>query len=54
MLRVEVTDDGVAGAVCGSGPRRLEDRVAVVRGGFQVGSLPDGGTQVIAEISSDG
>jgi len=53
---VAVTDDGVAGtgAVRGSGVRGLEDRVAVVRGGLQVGSLPDGGTQMIAEISCDG
>jgi len=55
-LRVEVTDDRVAGAgaVRGSGPRGLEGRVAAVRGGFQVDDLPDGGTQMIAEISCDG
>ena len=51
-----VTDDGVGGtgAGRGSGLRGLEDRVAVVRGRFQVGSLPDGGTQMIVEISCDG
>ena len=56
MLRVEVTDDGVGGtgAVRGSGLRGLEDRVAVVRGRFQVGSLPDGGTHVVAEVRCDG
>lgn len=56
MLRVEVTGVGVggAGAVRGSGLRRLEDRVAVVRGRFQVRNLPDGGTHVVAEVSFDG
>jgi len=36
------------------GLRGLGGRVAVVRGRFQVGSLPDGGTQMIVEISCDG
>ena len=56
MLRVAVTDDGVAGAgaVRGSGLRGLEGRVAAVRGGFQLDDLPDCGTQMIAEISCDG
>jgi len=43
-----------AGAVPGSGLQGLEDRVAAVRVGFQVGDLPDGWTQMMAEISCDG
>jgi signal transduction histidine kinase len=51
-LRVEVTDDGIGGANAsrGSGLRGLEDRVAAVRGSFQVKNLPGGGTRVLAEI----
>jgi signal transduction histidine kinase len=54
-LRVEVTDDGMGGADagCGSGLRGLEDRVAAVRGSFQVKNLPGGGTRVLAEIPCD-
>jgi len=56
MLRVAVTGDGVGGAGVGRGPGLggLEDRVAVVRGGFQVDDLPDGGTHVVAEVRCDG
>jgi len=56
MLRVAVTDDGVAGAGAGrgSGLGGLEDRVVVVRVGFQVDDLPDGGTRMIAEVCCDG
>jgi len=56
MLRVAVTGDGVAAAdaVCGPGLGGLADRVAVVRGRVQVDDLPDGGTQMIAEVSCDG
>jgi len=32
----------------------LEGRFAVARGGFGVDDLPDGRTQMIAEISCDG
>ncbi len=54
-LRVEVTDDGIGGANAsrGSGLRGLEDRVAAVRGSFQVKNLPGGGTRVLAEIPCD-
>jgi len=56
MLRVAVTDDGVAGAgaVRGSGLGRRENRVAAVPSRFQVDDLPDCGTQMIAQISRDG
>ena len=56
MRRVEVTDDGAAGAgaVSGCGLRGLEDRVAAVDGRFQMDDLPEGGTQMIAEIPCDG
>jgi signal transduction histidine kinase len=50
-----VTDDGIGGANAsrGSGLRGLEDRVAAVRGSFQVKNLPGGGTRVLAEIPCD-
>jgi signal transduction histidine kinase len=55
MLRVEVTDNGIGGADAthGSGLRGLEDRVAAVRGTFQVETPPGGGTRVVAEIPCD-
>jgi signal transduction histidine kinase len=55
-LRVAVTDDGIGGADTGrgSGLRGLQDRVAAVRGTFQVTNPPEGGTRVLAEIPCDG
>jgi signal transduction histidine kinase len=56
MLRVQVSGDGAGGAgdVRGSGLRGLEDRVAVVRGSFRAGNLPDGGTHVAAGLPCHG
>ena len=54
-LRVEVLDDGVGGADPrrGTGLRGLEDRVAALRGSFDVENPAGGGTRVLAEIPCD-
>ena len=51
-LRVEVTDDGVGGAMPrpGSGLQGLADRVAALDGQLMVDSHPGTGTGVTAEI----
>jgi len=51
-LRVEVSDDGVGGAVArpGSGLEGLADRVAALDGLLKVDSRPGNGTRVTAEI----
>jgi signal transduction histidine kinase len=51
-LRVEVSDDGVGGAVArpGSGLEGLADRVAALDGLLKVDSQPGNGTRVTAEI----
>jgi hypothetical protein len=54
-LIVEVVDDGVGGAVPsgGSGIRGLADRVEALGGRLSVTSPPEGGTRVVAELSSE-
>jgi signal transduction histidine kinase len=51
-LMVEVSDNGVGGAEMskGSGLRGLADRVAALGGDLTVGSPPNRGTRVVAEI----
>ena len=53
MLEVEVADDGVGGAdaSCGSGLRRLADRVATVGGRLAIDSASERGTRVVAELA---
>jgi len=55
-LTVEVTDDGVGGALVGggSGLRGLGDRVGALDGTLEVASPPGGGTQLRARIPLDG
>jgi signal transduction histidine kinase len=50
QLRVEVSDDGVGGAVSGgnTGLRGLEDRVSALNGRLVLDSPPGGGTRVCA------
>jgi signal transduction histidine kinase len=52
MLRVEVHDDGVGGAVLndGSGLRGLADRVDVLGGTMEVTSPPGQGTHIVVEV----
>jgi PAS domain S-box-containing protein len=50
-LRIRVSDDGVGGArLDGSGLVGLADRLAVLDGQLRVGSAPEGGTLLAAEI----
>ncbi len=51
-LLVEVEDDGRGGAqtTLGSGLRGLADRVAAAGGRFDVTSLPDAGTRLVADL----
>jgi signal transduction histidine kinase len=50
-LRIRVSDDGVGGArLDGSGLVGLADRLAVLDGQLRVGSGPEGGTLLAAEI----
>lgn len=51
-LRVEVTDDGIGGALVrpGSGLEGLADRVAALEGRLEVQSTPESGTRVTAEL----
>lgn len=50
-IRVEVTDDGIGGAVAsGPGLTGLADRVAALAGQLEVESPPGGGTRLRAEI----
>ena len=52
VVRIEVVDDGIGGAVigAGSGLLGLADRIETVGGRFGVDSPPDGGTCVWAEV----
>ena len=52
VLRVEVADDGIGGAVAGagSGLRGLADRVEALGGRFTVSSPPRRGMLLCAEI----
>jgi len=52
VLRVEVADDGIGGAVTGSGSglRGLGDRVEALGGGLTLSSPPGQGTTIVVEI----
>jgi signal transduction histidine kinase len=47
-LRIEIADNGVGGALAGSGLRGLEDRVDALGGRLTVESPPGGGTTMLA------
>jgi signal transduction histidine kinase len=51
-LEIEVSDDGVGGAVGGSGTglRGMADRVEALEGRLTVDSPPGGGTRVLAQV----
>ena len=52
ILRVEVGDDGVGGAILagGSGLRGLADRADTLGGRMSVESVPGAGTLLVAEL----
>ena len=52
VLRIEVVDDGIGGAVQspGSGLQGLSDRVEAVGGGLTIDSIAGHGTQIAAAI----
>jgi signal transduction histidine kinase len=52
VLRLEIRDDGVGGAVPngGSGLAGLRDRVAALQGTFEIQSPPGGGTCIVMTL----